>query len=163
MIDQIEIIPAVCELTRDGKSVKTVKGIDYPYYINNLEDNHLTNLSIITLTFVNTSEAFARLRFDNAIIKQPDNTIANYNISTFGAHKNHIMLKKESSGKIGLLIGNESLARLKGAKITISTYLDNNFNNCYLDEQSYQIMGVYEETVTFMPNSIVENSFKQLR
>ena len=71
------------------------KGVDYPYYVNNLESDHLTNFSVITVTFINTSEAFARLRFDKAIIKHNDDSIvASYNISTFGAHRNHVMLKK---------------------------------------------------------------------
>jgi len=163
LIDSLEVCAAECELTADKKILKTIKGIDYPYYINTLEDNHLTNFSIITVTIINTSEAFARLRFDEAIIKQNDESIiAKYNISTFGAHKNHTMLKRGGSGKIGLLIGNDILSKLSGTQFTLSTYLDNNFNECFRDEQSYHISDVCEERVTFMPLSISKNTFKKI-
>lgn len=129
------------------------KGVDYPYYVNNLESDHLTNFSVITVTFINTSEAFARLRFDKAIIKHNDDS---------GAHRNHVMLKKEGSGKIGLLIGNDLLAKLRGTKLTISVFLDNNFNDCYWNEQSYHISDVCEGNVTFMPHDISKNVFKKI-
>lgn len=163
LIDSIEINPAECELTADKKMVKTITGVNYPYYTNTLEDISLSNFSIITLSIINTSEAFARLRFHEAIIKHNDEDIvAQYNISTFGAHKNHIMLKKGDSGKIGLLISNELLGKLRGTQLTVSTYLDNNFNECFWDEQSYHIAHVCEEYVTFMPTAVGKNSFKKI-
>lgn len=162
-IDSLDVCSTVCELTADKKMIKTIKGVDYPYYVNNLESDHLTNFSVITVTFINTSEAFARLRFDKAIIKHNDDSIvASYNISTFGAHRNHMMLKKEGSGKIGLLIGNELLAKLRGTKLTISVFLDNNFNDCYWNEQSYHISDVCEGNVTFIPHDTSKNVFKKI-
>lgn len=163
LIDSLDVRTAECELTADRKMIKTIKDVDYPYYVNTLEDGNLSNFSIITVTIVNTSEAFARLRFDEAIIKQNDETIiAKYNISTFGAHKNHTMLKQGGSGKIGLLIGNDLLNKLRGTQFTFSTYLDNNFNECFRDEQSYHISDVCEERVTFMPLDISKNTFKKI-
>lgn len=163
LIDSLDVCGTACELTADKKMIKTIKGVDYPYYVNNLGSDKLTNFSIIAVTFVNTSEAFARLRFDKAIIKQNDDSVvASYNISTFGTHRNHVMLKKEGSGKIGLLIGNDLLAKLGGTKLTISVFLDNNFNECYWDEQSYYISDVCEGNVTFMPYSISKNVFKKI-
>lgn len=163
LIDSLEIHPAECELTADRKTIKTIKDVDYPYYVNTLEDSNLSNSSIITVTIVNTSEAFTRMRFNEAIIKHNDETIiAKYNISTFGAHKNHTMLKQGCSGKIGLLIGNDILNKLRGTQFTISTYLDNNFNECFKDTQSYRIFDVCEERVTFMPLSIRKNTFTKI-
>ena len=163
LVDSLEIHSAECILTADKKTIKTVNGIDYPYYTNILEKSDLSNFSIITVTIVNTSEAFARLRFNEAIIKQNDEqVVAKYNGSTFGAHKNHTMLKQGSSGKIGLLISNELLSKLRGTHFTISNYLDNNFNECFLDEQSYHISDVCEERVTFMPITISKNTFKKI-
>lgn len=163
LIDSLDVCISEFELTVDQKKLKTIKGIDYPYYTNTLEDGLLTNFSIITVTIINTSEAFARLRFNEAIIKQNDeNIIAKYNISTLGVHKSHIMIKRGGSGKIGLLIGNDLLNKLNGTQFTFSTYLDNNFNECFLDEQSYHISYVCEESVTFMPLSIKRNTFKKV-
>ena len=163
LVDSLEICPAECILTEDKKILKTIKGIDYPYYTNILENNNLSNFSIIIVTIVNTSEAFARLRFNEAIIKQNDEqVVAKYNGSTFGAHKNHTMLKQGGSGKIGFLINNKLLSRLRGTYFTISNYLDNNFNECFLFEQSYHISDVCEERVTFMPLTISKNTFQKI-
>lgn len=163
LIDSIEVIQAECELTKDGTQIKTLKNFDFPYYVNTLDDNHISNFSIISVTIVNTSEAFARLRFDEATIKHDENDIiAKYNISTFGAHKNHLMLSKDSSNSFGLLISNDLIPRLRGAKITVASFLDNNFNQCFWDEQSYHIMNVCEEKVTFMPHDTKQNVFKRI-
>lgn len=141
-----------------------IKNIDYPYYVNRLENDHIRNFSIITVTFVNTSEAFTRLRFDEATIKHnDDDVVARYNMSTFGAHRNHVMLKKGDTGKVGLLIGNDLLDQLRGTKLTIASYLDNNFRECFWDEQSYHISDVCEETVTFMPIDVSKNIFKKVK
>lgn len=164
LIDSLDVCAAECELTVDKKMIKTIKGINYPYYINILDSNSLTNFSVITITFVNTSEAFARLRFDKATIGYDDNdAMANYNISTFGAHKNHVMLRKGDSGKLGLLIGNDLITKLRGTKLTLSVFLDNNFNECYWNEQSYRILDVCEGAVTFMPHDMSKNVFKKTR
>lgn len=163
LIDALSICPAECELTSDGKAIKTIKDVNYPYYVNKLEDNHLTDFSVITVTFVNTSEAFARLRFDKAVIKHSDDDIvASYNISTFGAHRNHVILKSGASGQIGLIIRNSSLSKLRGTKLTISTYLDNNFSECFWDEQSYHISDQCEGVVTFMPYDVSKNIHKKI-
>ena len=163
IIDLLDVRPAECELTSDGKRIKTVKNIDYPYYVNRLEEDHIRNFSIITVTFINTSEAFARLRFDEATIKHnDDDVVARYNMSTFGAHRNHVMLKKGDIGKVGLLIGNDLLEQLRGTKLTIASYLDNNFRECFWDEQSYHISDVCEEAVTFMPIDVSKNVFKKV-
>ena len=163
LVDSVEVSIAECELTTDRTMIKTIIGVNYPYYVNILESNEFTNFSVITVTFVNTSEAFTRLRFKEAIIKHnDDDIIAKYNGSTFGAHRNHIMLSKEESGKFGLLIGDGLLPKLRGTILTIATFLDNNFNECYVDEQSYFISDVCEEIITFMPYDIGKNVFMKL-
>ena len=163
LIDSIEISPAICNYTSDRKRIKTIEGVEYPYYVNTLEDHDFSGSSIMTITVVNTSEAFACLSFDKACIKHNnEEPIAQYNISTFGAHKNHIMLRRDGFGKIGLLINNDLLRTLRGTKLTFSTYLRNNFNERFWDEQHYHISDVCEEMVTFMPYDISKNTFMKI-
>lgn len=163
LVDSIDINVANWEMTSDQTKLKTLRNIDYPYYTNAFENDNLTDFSIITITIINTSEAFARLRFNEAIFNNTDeNIIAKYNSTTVGVHKHHIMLKRGDSCQIGLLIDNKLLNKLSGVKFTLSTYLDNNFNECFIDEQSYYIFDVCEDKTSFMPSDISKNKFKKI-
>lgn len=98
LIDDLTILPAQWETS--AQTIKSISCIDYPYYTNTLSNIYLENISIISVSIVNTSEAFARFRFKEAIIKHSDNkVVAKYNRSTIGEHKNHIMLAKGDTKK----------------------------------------------------------------
>ena len=56
LIDSLEVRTAECELTADKKMIKTIKGIDYPYYVNTFDSGRFSNFSVITVTFVNMRE-----------------------------------------------------------------------------------------------------------
>ena len=163
LVDAIEIKSVDYELTADGSRIKTIKGIDYPYYSNILENDDLADTVMITITIVNTSEAFARVRFNEAKFKEYNGkAIAEYNISTVGIHENHIMIAKGASGRLGLLISKELIEKIENTEFFISTYLDNNFNDCFKDIQKYHIVGICEEKVSFMVCDMKENSFEKI-
>ncbi len=163
LVDNIEKCKAEMELSADGRYLKALKDIDYPYYSNIYEEDALTNVVLITVSIINTSEAFARVRFNEASFKDcQGNFIANYNGTTFGVHKNHLMIKKGETGKIGLLLRNDLLSELQGTKFTISTFLDNNFNECFNDIQHYELSFLCDEKVSFRPCTIEDNSFRKI-
>lgn len=162
-VDNIEISSVQYENNAENSEMKTIKEVNYPYYANGSVDENQDNIVMITFTFVNTSEAFARVRFNEASFGNDggcDNM--KYDISSCGVHENHIMLKKAATGKIGLLLNKELVGKLEGKKITISVFLDNNFNECFKDTQSYYISAVCEEKVSFMVCNRAENSFEKV-
>lgn len=160
LIDSFDILSSELTLTSDKKCIKSIRGFEYPYYQNTSEEFDYNNFSILSVTFVNTSEAFARLRFDSATILSGEEIIAEFTFSSFGTHKNHIMLRKGETGCIGLLINNSLIKKINGSFITVRSFLDNNFKDTYKDEQSYVLCNVCEGDITFMPNDISKNVFK---
>lgn len=162
-MDSIEISSVEGELSADRTQFKTLKGVDYPYYSNIRDESNLKDSVLITVSIVNTSEAFARVRFNEASFENLDgNKIAEYKMSTFGISKSHIMIPKDRSGKIGFLLNRRLQDKLDNSKFLISTYLDNNFNECFKDIQNYVIWAVCEEKVSFMVCDIKQNSFEKV-
>ena len=162
LIDSFEILSAEYELNDEKTEIKTLKGIDYPFFTNCKEKLDLKDIYILSVTFVNTSEAFARLRFNEATIINGNETIGDFNISTFGTHKNHIMLKKGECKKIGLVINSDTRKRLKGSELTVSCFLDNNYNSTFKDEQSYFLTHESDGTISFMPMNLSNNTYKEV-
>ena len=162
LIDSFDVMSTDVVLTSNKKEIKTIKDFDYPYYTNNTEELNFLSFSILAVKFVNTSEAFARLRFDSATIYTPDETIAEFNMSSFGSHKNHIMLRKGETGVIGLLINNSLIEKINGSSITVRTFLDNNFKDSFRDEQTYHLSRVCEGSVTFLVVDISKNVFERI-
>lgn len=163
LVDNIEVMSAEGELSADKTEFKTIKEIDFPYYINIQDNVDLLNSVLIVVSFVNTSEAFARVRFNKLVFKDPEeNKIGEYNISTVGVNKNHVMLPRGKSSKIGFVLNRNLLSKLNGARFSISTFLDNNFNECFKDIQNYYICGICEERVSFMVCDVKENSFEKI-
>lgn len=165
MLESIKVIDADVEFTEDKRQIKGVKGFDSPYFVNRNENLNFDDLSIVVISFQNTSEAFARLRFKEATItKGAKNaqSIAVFNGSTFGFSTTQVMLNKGESASIGLVIGTSKVSDLHQTEITISTYLDNNFKETYLDTQIYHISGVCEGNVRFMPWNMRKNEFRKI-
>ena len=163
LVDSIEISSVEGELSADRTQFKTLKGVDYPYYSNIRDESNLKDSVLITVSIVNTYEAFARVRFNEASFENLDgNKIAEYKMSTFGISKSHIMIPKDRSGKIGFLLNRRLQDKLDNSKFLISTYLDNNFNECFKDTQNYVIWAVCEEKVSFMVCDIKQNSFEKV-
>ena len=164
LVDNIEVMSAEGELSADKTKFKTIKGVDFPYYINIQDNVDLLDSVLIVVSFVNTSEAFARIRFNELVFRNSEgNKIWECNISTLGVNKNHVMLPKGKSAKIGFVINRSLLSKLEGARFSISTFLDNNFNECFKDIQNYYISAICEEKVSFMVCDVKENSFEKIR
>lgn len=119
-------------------------------------------MALISITFINTSEAFARLRFNEATITQGEETIAKFDLSTFGTHKHHLMLRKNDIGRIGFVINNKSISKIHHVKLTISCLLDNNYNTTYKDEQSYILLNQVDGLFSFMPMDLKQNTYIKL-
>ncbi len=83
-------------------------------------------------------------------------------MSTFGAHKKHIMINKGESKKIGLIISEKFIKKLRCTDIMISCYLDNNYNTTYLDKQSYVLLSNADERISFMPKKLSDNSYAKI-
>lgn len=163
LVDNIEVMSAEGELSADKTKFKTINGVDFPYYINIQDNVDLLDSVLIVVSFVNTSEAFARVRFNKLVFKDPEeNIIGEYSISTVGVNKNHVMLPKGKSGKIGFVINRNLLSKLEGTRFSISTFLDNNFNECFKDIQNYYISAICEEKVSFMVCDVKENLFEKI-
>lgn len=160
LIDSFKVISTGLQLTVNGKEIKAIKNFDYPYFINRAEEFNYNDFSVLSITFVNTSEAFARLRFDSATIIRGEETIGEFNFSSFGTPKFHIMLRKGESGTIGLLVNNSLLPKINGTFITVRTILDNNFRESFRDQQSYLLSRICEGDVTFIPNDISKNVYE---
>ena len=164
LVNSIETSLPEIEYSADHTEIKTLKGVDYPYYNNIKDKDKLTDIALITVSVVNTSEAFTRMRFNEASFEsEKDNKIAEYNMTTFGVHENHIMIPKGNSGKIGFLIDRQLIKNLEGTTFSFSTYLDNNFNECFIDTQKYYICDVCDEKVSFIVCSIKDNKFERIR
>lgn len=160
LIDSFKVISTGIQLTNNGKEIKAIKDFDYPYFINRAGEFNYNDFSVLSVTFINTSEAFARLRFDSATITRGEEIIGEFNFSSFGTPKFHIMLRKGESGTIGLLVNNTLLPEINGTFITVRTILDNNFRESYRDEQSYLLSRICEGDVTFIPNDISKNKYE---
>jgi hypothetical protein len=162
LVDSFVLLSAECELNNEKTEIKSLKGIDYPFFTNCKENLELNDMYVLSIAFVNTSEAFARLRFNEATITNGNETIGSFNISTFGTHKNHIMLKKEECKTIGLVINSETKKKLRGSKITISCFLDNNYNSTFKDVQSYIITSESDGMISFMPTKLCDNTYEKV-
>lgn len=162
LVDSFELFSAEYELNDKQTEIKTLKGIDYPFFTNRKENLDLNDMYILAITFINTSEAFARLRFNEATIKKDNEKIGEFNMGTFGTHKNHIMIGKGESKKIGLVISGSTKERLRGTEIKVSCFLDNNYNSTYNDKQSYILANVSDGNISFYPMSSAENSYAKL-
>lgn len=162
LIDSFEVIPASYQLTSGKEQIKTIMNFYEPYYTNKEEELDFNNFSLLIISFVNTSEAFLRLRFNEATILKSGKRIAYFNGSSFGIHKDYIMLRRGEAGKIGLVINSALLYQLNHSQITVSTFLDNNFRETYKDSQSYTILDVCEGSVFSMPNDTTKNSFDKV-
>ncbi len=162
LVDSFELFSAEYELNDKKTEIKTLKGIDYPFFTNRKENLDLNDMYILAITFINTSEAFARLRFNEATITNGSEIIGSFNMSTFGTHKNHIMLKKEECKTIGLVINSESKKKLRGSKITISCFLDNNYNSTFKDVQSYILTSESDGMISFMPTKLSDNTYEEV-
>ncbi len=162
LVDSFDITSAKCEYTSDRTEIKSIENIDYPFFTNRKDTLDLNDIYVLSITFINTSEAFARLRFNEAIIKSDDEIIGEYNMSTFGTHKNHIMINKGESKKIGLIISEKFIKKLRCTDIMISCYLDNNYNTTYLDKQSYVLLSNADERVSFMPKKLSDNYYGKI-
>lgn len=163
LIDSFEIISTEYELNNDRTEVKSLKGIDYPFFSDCKENYDSDNIYILTVTFVNTSEAFARLRFNEAKIFNSNEIISEFNLSTFGTHKIHIMLNKGEYAKVGLVINNNIRKKLKDSEITISCLLDNNYSSTFKDEQSYYLMHESDGIISFMPKDLLNNTYIKIQ
>lgn len=163
LIDSFEIISTEYELSNDGKEVKSLKGIDYPFFLNYKENSDSDNIYVLAVTFVNTSEAFARLRFNEAKIFNSNEIISEFNLSTFGAHKNHIMLNKGGYVKVGLVINSNTRKKLANSEITISCLLDNNYRSTFKDEQSYYLIHESDGIISFMPKDLLKNTYIKIQ
>lgn len=160
LIDSFNVISTGLQLTTNGKEIKAIKNFDHPYFVNREGEFNYNDFSVLAVTFINTSEAFARLRFDSATIFQGEEIIGDFNFSSFGTPKFHIMLRKGESGTIGLLVNNSLIPKINGTFITVRTILDNNFRESYRDEQTYLLSRICEGDVTFIPNDISKNVYK---
>ena len=150
------------ELSNSGKEFKSIKDFDYPFYIDKNDDLDIKNSVLIVLKFINTSEAFARLRFVSATF-QNQNLVASYGFDTIGTHINHIVLSKDHNDtppQIGLLINSKRIPLLIGTKISLSFFFKNNFGDCYKETQHYFISHLVDESVSFYPCNFQENSFE---
>lgn len=165
MLESIKVKKVDAELTADKRQIKGIKDFNYPYYENREEEVNFSQISMIEIVLKNTSEAFARLRFKEAIIAsgvKDEQGIASFNESSFGYPATQVMIAKGESATIGLVIGTSRIPDLKHSKITISTYLDSNFRETFIDTQSYQITGVCEGAVRFMPWDMSKNEFRKI-
>lgn len=165
LVDNISIQSATFEISEQNK-IKGLQNCNYPFYNNKNDKLDFAPSSLIVLEFINTSEAFARLRFDNAIFRNGDTIVASFDMSTFGTHPNHIMLPKENireNAKIGLFINNQILSQLRGTTLTISCFLDNNFKHCFRETQSYLISDITDEIVSFYPQDFRNNTYEKIK
>lgn len=160
LVDSFVLFSAEYELNNNKTAIKSLKGIDYPFFINCEEK--LNDMYILSVAFVNTSGAFSRLRFNEATIVNDNKTIGSFNVSTFGTHKNHIMLKKGECKTIGLIINSETKEKLIDSKITISCFLDNNYNSTFKDVQSYIITSESDGMISFMPTKLCDNTYEKV-
>ena len=165
IITTISILNVNWEHSSDEKKIKTIKECNYPYYTELTIGAEITNLSMIKIDFLNTSEAFTRLRFCEAEFTDQDKIVMSFNMSTVGTHANHIVVSnKETTNaqSIGLLLPKDSLSKLRGTVLTIRCFLDNNFGNCYKETQNYVISDVIDETVSFYPVNTEKNKFEKI-
>lgn len=164
--DTIKIQPAWFQLSDNSKKLKGLKDFYHPFYNDKGEEIDFTYSSIVVLEFINSSEAFARLRFDSAIFKNNDDVIASFDMSTFGTHINHIMVPSGTNpniARIGLVINTQKLPLLHGTTLTISYFLDNNFGECFKEIQNYIISDITDDTVSFYPVDFTQNSYKKIQ
>lgn len=162
LIDSITLESAECDIDNSGKIIKSIKNIDYPFFTDRIDKLELSEISLISITFINTSEAFARLRFNEATITQDEKTIAKFDLSTFGIHKQHLMLQKNNIGKIGFVINDKKIDKLNHVQLTVSCFLDNNYNRTYKDKQSYILFNQVDGLFSFMPTNLKEKTYIKL-
>lgn len=74
------------------KKIKAIENFDYSYYIDIVGNFDCNNFSISTVTFINTSTAFAQLRLNKVIIARGNYTIADFSFYLLG-HTKIILLK----------------------------------------------------------------------
>lgn len=164
-INTIKVQPAWFELSDNTQKLKGLKDFKHPFYNDKGEDIDLTHSSIIVLEFINSSEAFARLRFNNAVFKNNTDIVASFDMSTFGTHTNHIMVSNDNNpntAKIGLLLTTRKLSTLQNTTFTISYFLDNNFGECFKETQNYMISDITDDTVSFYPIDFRKNSYEKM-
>lgn len=163
MLNSISISRVDFETSIDNSKIKGIAKFPYPYYSELKSPPNLASSVLIVLDVVNTSFAFARLRFDSA--KFTDNNqicLAEYNLSTIGTHINHIMLPTnnfDSSAKLGLIIDSKNINLLAGSKLTLSYFLDNNFGDHFKEVQHQYITDITDDIVSFYPCDFKNNEF----
>lgn len=165
IVNDISTSEVVWEKSEDGTKIRSIKDCGFPYYTELITKTDLNDYILLKIDFFNTSEAFARLRFDEAQFVNEDKVVAKFNMSTMGTHVNHIVVSTKSSqgsSSVGLLLSKELVKKLRGASMTVSCFLDNNFNNCYRETQSYFISDIVDNKVSFYPISVDKNEFKKI-
>ena len=163
MVDSFEVIENFnYELSLDKNEYKTIKNYNYPFFVQSKSEGHKSSF-ILSVTLINTSEAFARLRFKEAQFINSNNIIAEIYAATVGTHNNHFMLHKNDEAKIGLVLNKKLLSEISDCKIKLSFYLDNNYNATYLDTQSYALLNKCDDVISFMPADLPANNYKEIR
>lgn len=165
IVNAISVQSVVWSTSADGKKIKTIKDCNFPYYTELTSTSDLNDLVMLKIDFINTSEAFARLRFNEAEFKEQEKIIAKFNMSTMGTHANHIIVPINSSqsvSSIGLILHKESIKSLRGTALKLSCYLDNNFNSCYLETQNYLVADITDDFVSYYPINYNENRYEKI-
>lgn len=157
MIDDVKYEKAVLEMNRGCTRCKSLKNIDYPFFNNTIGKMDFDNMILVKISLVNTSDAFARIRLCQLQIEKSSNIIAIFNGNTFGDHNHHAFLKQYSKTTIGFVINQSLLPELENATITLSCFLDNNFNETYKETQTITLISVSDDYITFMPTLSKQN------
>lgn len=164
MLKRISIRNPVNILTAKSKNeYKSIEDFPYPYFTNIKESfEDFNNLSMLTLDIINTSPSFCNICLCNITIYNNNATIAEFNGSTFGYPNMSLILCENEIGKIGLIVSQNSLEKLKHCEIKITLILNTNEKKQFKDTNVYCIISHCDDAVMIAPKKDKANSFVEL-